>query len=209
MIEGGIHAGEIEGKDAGLMLLRDIAIDKKYPGLLDHVTVLFVPIFNVDGHERFGPYNRINQKGPEEMGWRTTANSLNLNRDFLKADTEETRAWLELFNEWKPDFFIDCHTTDGADYQYVVTYIVDILGNMVPSLTDWTQGRLPRERLEDHGAGRVPHVSVRVSRRVAQPAKRDGHVGHAAAVRARVRVAPEPARPSSSRPISSRTTPSA
>jgi murein tripeptide amidase MpaA len=139
LIEAGIHAGEIEGKDAGLMLLRDIAIDKKYPGLLDHVTVLFVPIFNVDGHERFGPYNRINQKGPEEMGWRTTANSLNLNRDFLKADTDETRAWLKLFNEWKPDFFIDSHTTDGADYQYVVTYIVDILGNMVPSLTDWTR----------------------------------------------------------------------
>ena len=139
LIQAGIHSGEIEGKDAGLMLLRDIAIDKKYPGLLDHVTVLFIPIFNVDGHERFGPYNRINQNGPEEMGWRTTANGLNLNRDFLKVDAEETRAWVNLFNQWKPDFFIDSHTTDGADYQYAVTYIVDILGNMVPSLTDWTR----------------------------------------------------------------------
>ncbi|MBP2680965.1 MAG: Zinc carboxypeptidase [Candidatus Krumholzibacteriota bacterium] len=135
LIQAGIHSGEIEGKDAGLMLLRDIAIDKKY----HHVTVLFIPIFNVDGHERFGPYNRINQNGPEEMGWRTTANGLNLNRDFLKVDAEETRAWVNLFNQWKPDFFIDSHTTDGADYQYAVTYIVDILGNMVPSLTDWTR----------------------------------------------------------------------
>jgi hypothetical protein len=139
LVEAGIHSGEIEGKDAGLMLLRDIAIDKKYPELLDHVTILFIPIFNVDGHERFGPYNRINQNGPEEMGWRTTANSLNLNRDFLKIDAVETRAWLKLFNDWNPDFFIDCHTTDGADYQYAITYIVDIFGNLVPPLGDWAR----------------------------------------------------------------------
>jgi hypothetical protein len=139
LIQAGIHSGEIEGKDAGLMLLRDIAIDKKFPGLLDHVTVLFLPILNVDGHERFGPYNRINQHGPEEMGWRTTADGLNLNRDYLKADAEETRAWLELFNDWKPDFFVDCHTTDGADYQYPITYIADVFGNLVPPLTDWTR----------------------------------------------------------------------
>jgi hypothetical protein len=121
------------------MLVRDVAITKRLSRLLDHTIVLFIPIFNVDGHERFGPFNRINQNGPEEMGWRTTANGLNLNRDFLKVDAEETRAWVNLFNQWKPDFFIDSHTTDGADYQYAVTYIVDILGNMVPSLTDWTR----------------------------------------------------------------------
>ena len=65
--------------------------------ILDHVSILFIPIFNADGHERFGPYNRINQNGPEEMGWRVTANNLNLNRDFLKGDTPEMRAWLKLF----------------------------------------------------------------------------------------------------------------
>jgi hypothetical protein len=139
LVQAGIHAGEIEGKDAALMLVRDIAVMKRFPELLDDVSILFIPIFNVDGHERFGPYNRINQNGPEEMGWRTTANSLNLNRDYLKADAEETRAWLQLFNAWLPDFFVDCHTTDGADYQYVVTYIVDIFGNMAPALTDWAR----------------------------------------------------------------------
>ncbi|MBP2681399.1 MAG: Zinc carboxypeptidase, partial [Candidatus Krumholzibacteriota bacterium] len=139
LIQAGIHSGEIEGKDAGLMLFRDIAVTKKCPELLDHVTILFIPILNVDGHERFGPYNRINQNGPEEMGWRTTANGLNLNRDYLKADSDEIRAWLRLFNEWLPDFFIDSHTTDGADYQYVMTYIVDIFGNMAPTLTDWAR----------------------------------------------------------------------
>lgn len=139
LIQAGIHSGEIEGKDAGLMLFRDIAVTKKFPELLDHVTVLFIPILNVDGHERFGPYNRINQNGPVEMGWRTTANCLNLNRDHLKADTEEMRAWLRLFNEWLPDFFVDSHTTDGADYQYVMTYIIDIFGNMAPTITEWAR----------------------------------------------------------------------
>jgi hypothetical protein len=139
LVQAGIHAGEIDGKDAGLMLMRDIAVTKKYPNLLDHVTILFVPIFNVDGHERFGLHNRINQNGPEEMGWRVTAQGLNLNRDYLKADAPEMRAWIGLFNAWKPDFFIDCHVTDGADYQYAITYIMDIWGNMPPMVTDWTE----------------------------------------------------------------------
>lgn len=134
-----IHAGEPDGKDAGLMLFRDIAITRQLSGLLDHVTVLFIPIFNADGHERFGPHNRINQNGPVEMGWRVTAQNYNLNRDFLKADAPEMQAWLRLFTNWLPDFFIDCHVTDGADYQYVITYAMDIFGTMDPALTAWTR----------------------------------------------------------------------
>jgi len=139
LIQAGIHSGEIDGKDAGLMLARDIAIHKKYASLLDHVTVLFNPIFNVDGHERFSKYNRINQNGPEEMGWRVTAQNLNLNRDYLKADAPEMQAWLRLYTRWLPEFFVDCHVTDGADYQYTVTYALEIFGNMDPELTRWTR----------------------------------------------------------------------
>jgi hypothetical protein len=139
LIEACIHPGECEGKDAGLMLLRDLVILKKYPGLLDHVSILFIPIFNIDGHERFGPYNRINQNGPAEMGWRVNARNLNLNRDFLKADTPEMQCWLTLFNRWMPEFFIDTHTTDGADYQYVLTYGMELGGDMDPGLTAWSQ----------------------------------------------------------------------
>jgi hypothetical protein len=137
LVEACIHPGESEGKDAGLMLLRDIAIKKQYTDLLDNITLMFIPIFNVDGHERFGPYNRINQNGPKEMGWRTTAQNLNLNRDFLKADAPEMQSWLKMFNRWMPDFFIDIHTTDGADYQYVITYAMEVFGNMDKALTDW------------------------------------------------------------------------
>jgi murein tripeptide amidase MpaA len=121
-IQAGIHAGEIDGKDAGFALLRDIAITKTRADLLKDAVIIFVPIYNVDGHELVSPYNRINQNGPDEMGFRGTSANLNLNRDYMKADTPETRAWLNLWNEWKPDFFIDCHVTDGANFQYNVTY---------------------------------------------------------------------------------------
>lgn len=122
LIQACIHAGEPDGKDAGLALLRDIAISKKHAGLLENVVLLFIPIYNTDGHERPSPYNRINQNGPAEMGWRTTSTYQNLNRDYMKADTPETRAWLRLWNKWQPDLFIDCHVTDGADYRSVITY---------------------------------------------------------------------------------------
>jgi Zinc carboxypeptidase len=137
MIQAGIHAGEIDGKDAGLMLIRDMVIFRKNIELLDNVTLLFIPIFNVDGHERFGPYNRINQNGPEKMGWRTTAQNYNLNRDYIKADSPEMQAFLKLYNEWLPDFFADCHVTDGADYQYVVTYSIETQGIQDDSVSAW------------------------------------------------------------------------
>jgi hypothetical protein len=153
-VEAGIHPGEIEGKDAMMLLLRDIAIYKKDTSLLDHVSIVFIPIFSVDGHERSGPYNRINQNGPEEMGWRTTAQNLNLNRDFLKADAPEMQYWLKLFNEWLPDFFMDIHTTDGADYQYPLTYQMETNGNMDPGLTRWAnETYIPQMKEDMENAG--------------------------------------------------------
>jgi hypothetical protein len=137
LIQACIHAGEPDGKDAGLALLRDIAITKTRPGLLKNLVVLFIPIYNTDGHERVSPYNRINQNGLAEMGWRTTSTYQNLNRDYMKADTPETRAWLSLWNHWKPDLFIDCHVTDGADYQYNITYQHEHHAGIAPSVLAW------------------------------------------------------------------------
>ena len=109
-------------KTPGFALLRDIGITKTLEGILTNAVLLFIPIYNTDGHERPSPYNRINQNGPTEMGWRTTSTYQNLNRDYMKADTPETRAWIRLWNQWKPDLFIDCHVTDGADYRCNITY---------------------------------------------------------------------------------------
>ncbi|MBE0642601.1 MAG: M14 family metallopeptidase [Bacteroidetes bacterium] len=137
LIQSGIHAGEIDGKDASMMLLREIAITGSLADLADDVIVLFMPIFNLDGHERISPYNRINQNGPEEMGWRTTAQNLNLNRDYMKADAPEMRAWLRTFNAWGVDMLIDCHVTDGIDFQYNATYAMETHGNMAPPVSAW------------------------------------------------------------------------
>jgi hypothetical protein len=137
LIINGIHAGEIGGKDACMLLLRDILVTKEKFNLIDNVVIVVVPIFSVDGHERIGPYSRINQNGPKEMGWRTTAQNLNLNRDWLKADAPEMQAMLKLFSKWLPDFLIDTHCTDGADYQYTVTYAVEKFANIYPGTADW------------------------------------------------------------------------
>ncbi len=178
LIQSCIHPGESDGKDAGLMFFRDLAkivpgevkrdseTTIRYPAanLLDNVSIIFIPIFNVDGHERFGPYNRINQNGPRETGWRTTANNLNLNRDYLKADAPEMQAWLRMFNRWIPDFFIDCHTTDGADYQYVITYLMEIYGDMDEGLTTWSKNILIKQmktRMNSLGYPVFPYVDFR------------------------------------------------
>jgi hypothetical protein len=137
LIQAGIHAGEIDGKDAGLALFRDIAITKTRIDLLRNAIILFEVIYNVDGHEDRSPYMRINQNGPDEMGFRANASNLNLNRDYMKADAPETRAWLKLWNEWRPDLFIDCHVTDGADFQYNLTYEYAHFQEVSPSIKAW------------------------------------------------------------------------
>jgi hypothetical protein len=114
LFQGGIHAGEIDGKDAGFSALQALLEGRELPGTLQHVTLVFVPVYNVDGHERFGRWNRPNQRGPEEMGWRTTAQNLNLNRDYAKAEAAETQAMLRLLNAWDPIVYADLHVTDGA-----------------------------------------------------------------------------------------------
>jgi len=125
VVQGGIHAGEIDGKDAGFMALRSFLDGKDAPGVLSKVTWVFVPVFNVDGHERFGPNNRPNQRGPIEMGWRTTAQNYNLNRDYAKADSPEMQAMIRLLVRWDPVVYLDLHVTDGADFQHDISILID------------------------------------------------------------------------------------
>jgi hypothetical protein len=156
LAQAGIHAGEIDGKDAGLMLLRDIARGKK-KGLLDGAHLLLVPIFNPDGHERRSPYGRINQRGPQETGWRTTARNLNLNRDYAKLDAPETRALVGAINAWGPDLYLDLHVTDGADYQYDITYGWNGPHAFSPAIAAWLDRTLkPALGADLNAAGHVP-----------------------------------------------------
>jgi murein tripeptide amidase MpaA len=122
LIQSGIHSGEIMGKDTALMLVRDMVITKTRAPWLKNAIFLVIPVFNIDGHENRSPFNRANQNGPEITGTRAQAQELNLNRDYVKGQTPEMKGWLNLYQTWLPDFMFDNHVTDGADYQYDVTW---------------------------------------------------------------------------------------
>jgi len=167
LVQACIHAGETDGKDAGLALLRDIAVTKTRAALLDRLVLLFIPVYNADGHERRSPFNRMNQNGPAEMGWRANATNLNLNRDYAKADAPETRAWLRLWDEWRPDLFVDCHVTDGADYRYNVTYQFESGENVHPAVRAWSKAAFERRVVPAaEAAGNLlsPYLSFRDNR---------------------------------------------
>lgn len=134
LIQGGIHAGEIDGKDAGFLALREILEGEAARGALEKLVLIFVPVFNVDGHERFKAWNRPNQNGPAEMGWRTTAQNYNLNRDYVKADSPEMQAMLALVNAWDPIAVVDLHVTDGAKFEHDISIIVEPIDASDPGL---------------------------------------------------------------------------
>jgi hypothetical protein len=128
-IQGNIHGGEIEGKEALQAVLRDLVMDPK-PNVLDSLVLIAVPDYNADGNDAFGPQaqRRGAQNGPEQVGQRTNQSGCanpggcDLNRDYIKAEAAETRASLAMFNTWDPDVFVDLHTTDGSFHGYALTY---------------------------------------------------------------------------------------
>ncbi|MBV8306088.1 MAG: peptidase M14 [Gammaproteobacteria bacterium] len=158
MLQAGIHPGESDGKDAGFIALRELLSGSEAPSVLERIAILFVPAFNVDGHERCGRWNRPNQNGPEETGWRTTAQNLNLNRDYAKADSREMRALLALIREWDPLVCADLHVTDGADFQPDISLQAEPINQGDPRL--FGAGRQLRDtliaRLAAHGSMPLP-----------------------------------------------------
>jgi murein tripeptide amidase MpaA len=156
LAQAGIHPGEIDGKDAGMMLLRDIAFGDK-GGLIDRVNLVLIPILSVDGHERASAYSRPNQRGPRIQGWRNTATNQNLNRDFLKLDQPEMRALRAFMNRLDPDLYLDIHVTDGMDYQYDITFGFngeDGVYSRSPAISEWLNDRFKpaiNAALEGHG----------------------------------------------------------
>ncbi|MGI8498334.1 MAG: M14 family metallopeptidase [Gemmatimonadaceae bacterium] len=122
-VQANIHAGEVEGKEALLALMRDLALDSRR-NVLDSLVLIAVPIYNADGNERFAPQqaNRGEQNGPEMVGQRANGQGLDLNRDYVKAEAPETRMSLEQMTRWDPQVFVDLHTTDGSFHGYALTY---------------------------------------------------------------------------------------
>jgi hypothetical protein len=165
LVLGGIHSGEIDGKDASFALVRDLAVFQRHPAILDSVILLVVPMFSVDAHERRSAYNRINQNGPVEMGWRSTPVGLNLNRDWMKVEAVEMQGLLsKVFTQWWPHLMVDCHVTNGADYRHDITFDIG-RGPAVPAAVErWGievfEGRvLPR--LAEQGHLPAPYLTFR------------------------------------------------
>jgi murein tripeptide amidase MpaA len=141
-IQNGIHPGEPEGIDASMLLARDLLREKKFQPLLQKVTVVIIPAYNIDGMLNRNGTTRVNQNGPQEYGFRGNARHLDLNRDFIKQDSRNARSFAALFQKWRPEVFVDTHTSNGADYQYTITLIPTQHNKLAPALGTYLQGQL-------------------------------------------------------------------
>ncbi|WP_395052522.1 M14 family zinc carboxypeptidase [Flavobacterium sp.] len=140
LINNGIHAGEPDGIDATMQFYRDLATDKlKNP---DNVILVAIPVYNIGGFLNRNSTTRVNQNGPEEYGFRGNARNFDLNRDFIKSDTKNTKSFVEIYHTFNPDIFIDNHVSNGADYQYTLTYIMT-----EPKKLGTTLGNFMRDKL--------------------------------------------------------------
>jgi hypothetical protein len=152
-LQANIHAGEVEGKEAAQMLLRDLTLGPLRP-LLDSLVLLVVPIYNVDGNEALAPgeVNRPGQNGPAIVGRRANAQGLDLNRDYVKQEAPETRGSAALLSAWRPNVFVDLHTTNGSYHGYALTWSPGLNPNSTPA-NDWVRDSL------------LPSVSARMRER--------------------------------------------
>jgi hypothetical protein len=123
LVNNAIHPGEPDGVDASMMLLRDLAGDKKLKEKLANLVLVVVPFYNIGGVLNRNSTTRVNQTGPAEYGFRGNDRNYDLNRDFIKNDTRNARSFAEIYHTWQPDVFVDTHVSNGADYPYVMTLI--------------------------------------------------------------------------------------
>ncbi len=178
MLQANIHAGEVEGKEAVLALLRNVVTDAG-PNLLDSLTLVVVPIYNADGNEALGPQsrNRGAQLGPAVIGERANGDGLDLNRDYIKAEAPETRALLPYLVNGGVDVFVDLHTTDGSYHGYNLTFAPSLdPGAPLALFTSDTLLAGVRRRLWKKGVKTYPYgnFSNNFAREVSLDAQKDG-----------------------------------
>jgi hypothetical protein len=157
LINNGIHPGEPEGIDASMMLVRDLLKNNKLP---KDVVVCFIAVYNIDGSMNRG-VSRVSQNGPRAYGFRGNYRNLDLNRDFIKADSRNALTFMQILNAWNPDIFLDNHASNGADYQYVMTLIETQKDKQNPILAQYTSQTLSPElykRMAKSGFEMTPYV---------------------------------------------------
>ena len=161
LVNNGIHPGEPDGIDATMMLMRDLATGK----VNTPKNVIFTAIasYNISGMMNRGSFSRANQNGPEEYGFRGNARNYDLNRDFIKTDSKNSRSFQQIFGWLKPDVFIDNHVSNGADYQYTFTYIStnkERLGTILGNYFNDEMQRTLLKNMEKKGVISVPYVNI-------------------------------------------------
>ncbi len=164
LINNAIHPGEPCGIDASMMLLRDIAESKIDQTLLKDLVIVMVPIYNIGGALNRGSSSRANQLGPEHYGFRGNAKNLDLNRDFIKCDSKNAESFNLLFNKWNPDVFIDNHTSNGADYQYVMTLIATQKEKLGGAYAEYMENKMLPDlyaTMKDRNYEMIPYVYAR------------------------------------------------
>ena len=142
-IQANIHAGEVEGKEASLMLARDILL-QEIPPFLDRLVILIAPIFNADGNEKISTKNRQNQAGPEKgVGIRPNSQNLDLNRDSMKLESPELQGLIQnVLMRWDPFLLVDCHTTNGSFHEEPVTYSWPLNPNGATSIIEYMREKM-------------------------------------------------------------------
>ncbi len=161
LINNGIHPGESDGIDATMMLFRDYA-NKKIP-VPKNTIIVTIPVYNIGGALNRNSTTRVNQNGPLEYGFRGNARNFDLNRDFIKADTRNTRSFAEIFHHVNPDIFIDTHVSNGADYQYTLTHLFTQHNKLGGELGEYLERRfIPsfEKSLWEHDWEITPYVNV-------------------------------------------------
>jgi Zinc carboxypeptidase len=159
LINNGIHPGEPEGIDASMMLARDLLKANKLP---KDVVICIIPLYNIDGSFNRSGTSRANQNGPVAYGFRGNSKNLDLNRDFIKTDSKNSATFQLIFNTWQPEIFVDTHTSNGADYQYVMTLIPTQKDKLNPILSDYlTRTLVPDlyDGMERQGYPMIPYVN--------------------------------------------------
>ena len=149
LINNGIHPGEPEGIDATILLLRDYLGKPELQKTLQHLAIVFIPVYNIDGCLNRNSHTRANQDGPESYGFRGNARNYDLNRDFVKCDTRNARSFNAIFRTWMPDIFVDNHTSNGADYQYTMTLIATQHNKLEAPLGQFLQNTMLPELYDD------------------------------------------------------------
>lgn len=161
LVNNGIHPGESDGIDASLLLFRDLAVEKLAPP--ENVVLITIPVYNIGGALNRSQKTRVNQNGPAVQGFRGNARNYDLNRDFIKADTKNSRTFSEIFHLVQPDIFVDTHVSNGADYQYTVSHLFtqpDKLGGKAGEFLEEKMIPDLESRMEIMGQSVTPYVNI-------------------------------------------------